>query len=179
MTSIYGLTSVPLLSSTDIKLPHILDPPLGTLHPWSCMDILADIHGRAHSFLLIQPRGVLLACHRAGTRQSAHCGNSSFSLPSKVGSSRMKLVHLAHAVHTPAHSGMPLSSPGAMRRSQLWWRIHDWPCSSFKMYEGTSFMTWHSTSCGLSSHQSLIFLFPWYESPFTKTILPGSKWNGI
>ena len=119
MTSVYWWMSIPLLSYTDTELLHAHNPPCWTFHPWSCMDIPANIHGRACSFLLMFPRGVLLPCCRAGTRQSAPCGNSSFSLPSGVGSSRVKLVHLAHVVHTPTHSGMPVSTSGAMR-SQLW-----------------------------------------------------------
>ena len=145
--------------------PSCSQSPLGTFHPWSCMDVLANIHGRTHSFPLIHPRGVLLTWCKVGARQSAHCGDSSFSLPSRVGSSGGKLVHLAHAVHTPAHGGMPISSTEVMR-SQLQWRICDQPYWSFMMYKGTSFMTWHSTSFSLSSNQSLIFLFLWHESAF-------------
>ena len=173
MTSIYGLMSVPLMSYTGIDLLYHHNPPLGTFHPWSCMDVLANVHGRACIFLLIHPIGVLLAWCRVGARQSAHCGNSAILLPSGVGLSRMELVHLVAVVHTLVHCVMPLSISGVMR-SQLHWRIWDQPCSSFMRYEGTSFVTWCSTSYGLSSFWSLIFLFPWYESAFTETRLPGS-----
>ena len=53
MPSIYGLMLVPLLSYADIELPHASNPPLWILLPWSCMDVLNDIHGRMHSFPLI------------------------------------------------------------------------------------------------------------------------------
>ena len=91
MTSINELISVP-------QFLHAHNPPLGTFHPWSCWDALVHVHGRAHSFPLIHTGGVMLAWCRVGVRQSAYCGNSSISLPSGVGSSRMKLVHLAHVV---------------------------------------------------------------------------------
>ena len=139
MTSINGLTLVPLPSSADNELLHAHNPPLGTFHPWSFWDVLSDIHGRTHSFPLIHPRGVLLVWCNMDTRQSAHCGIFSISLLSGVGPSMVRLVHLSHAVHTPTLSGMLLSSSGAMRRSQLWWRTCDWSCFSFMMYEGRSF----------------------------------------
>ena len=109
------LISVPLLSSADIELLHDHDPPLGTFHPWSYVDILADVPGRAGSSPLICPSWVLLVWSRVGTRQSAHCGDSSISLPSKFGFSRDKLVHLAGEVCTSPHSGMPLFTSGVMR----------------------------------------------------------------
>ena len=55
----------PLQSHTDLEHLHTHGPPLGTFHPWSCMDILVDIHQGACSFLLIHPRGVLIAWCRA------------------------------------------------------------------------------------------------------------------
>ena len=170
MIIVNGLIMVPMQSSADNEFLHAHNPPFGTFHPWSCWDVLASVHGRACSFPLIHPRGVFLTWCRAGTRQSACCGNSSISLPSGVGSPRVKLVHLACVVCTLA-----LSTSGVMRRSLLQWRIHDLPYSSFTMYKGTSFLAWCSTLYSMSSYWSLIFLFPWYKSAFTKTKLPGSN----
>ena len=109
MMNITKLISVHLPSSTDIEFLHMHDPPLGTFHPWSYMNVLANIPGRACSFPLIHPTGVLLAWYRADTRYSAHCGDSSISLPSGVSLPGVKLVHCAHEACMSAHSGMPLS----------------------------------------------------------------------
>ena len=48
--------------------------------------------------------------------------------------------------------------------------FHTW---SFTSYEGTSVMIWCTTSWGLSSHLSLIFLFPWKASALTRMRQPG------
>ena len=69
ITSIYGLISVPLLSYANVELLHTPNPPLRTFHPWSSMDIVANVHGKACSFLLTHPRGVLLAWCRVDARQ--------------------------------------------------------------------------------------------------------------
>ena len=88
------------LNSLTLSILH-----LESFHPWSCMDVLADMsmgeHIASHWSTLEE---VLLAWCRVGTRESALCGNSSFSLPSRVGSSRVKLVHLACAVHAHLHT---------------------------------------------------------------------------
>ena len=83
MMNITGLISIPLPSPTDIEPLHMYNPPLRTFHPLSYCghSMAASVPGRAHSSPLIHPRGVLLAWHRADTRQSAHCGNSSISPP--------------------------------------------------------------------------------------------------
>ena len=66
--------------------------------------------------------------------------------------------------------GKPCSE--AIRRSQLWCRMCGCLCWSVTSYEGMSVMTWCTTSWGLSSHLSLIFLFPWRTSALTKTRSP-------
>ena len=65
----------------------------------------------------------------------------------------------------PCTKGTPVS--GAMR-SQLQCRMHECPCWSFTSYKGTSVMIWHTTSWDLSSHLSLIFLFPLKVSALTR-----------
>ena len=179
MTNITRLILVPLPSSADIELLHTHDTPLGTFHAWSYVDVLVDVSRRAHSSLLIHPRGVLLAWCRVGTRQSAHWGNSTISLPLEISFSRVKLVHLAHVVHTSAHGGMLLSTSQVMRRSQLQWRICDGPCSSSKIYEGASFVAWCPTVCGASSHRTLIPLFPPIWVCLHQDKIARLQWNGI
>ena len=80
------------------------------------------------------------------------------------------LVHLSHAWQTPTHKGTPASD--VMRRSQLWCRTCEFLCWSFTSYEGTSVTIWCTTLWGLSSHLSLIFLFPWKASALTRMRSP-------
>ena len=74
---------------------------------------------------------------------------------------------------TPLGSG--LNWGGAMRRGLLQCGMHDCPHWSITSYEEMSVTIWCTTSWGLSSHLSLIFLFPWKVSAFTKTRLPGFR----
>ena len=101
--------------------PH--DITIG-FHP-SSVDALVDIHGRSHNFPLIHPREVLLAGHWVTALPLLSCGIIICSLPSEVCLHEVGLVHLSHAWWTPIHKGMPTTD--AMRRSQLWWRMHDLP----------------------------------------------------
>ena len=139
----------------------------------SSVDAPVDIHGRRHSFPLIHPREVLLAWHWVITRPLSSCGIVSLSLHLGVGLTGVVLVHLSHAWQTPTHKGTPVSD--AMRRSQLWCRICDCPCWSVTSYEAMSVVIWCTTSWGSSSYLSLIFLFPWKVSAFTKTRSPGFR----
>ena len=131
------------------------------LHP-SSVDAPVDVHGRSHSFPFIHPREVFLVWCWLITRPLSSCGIVSLSLPLGVGLTGVGLVHLSHTWWTPTHKEMPASD--TMRRSQLWCRMHECPCWSFTLYEGTSVVIWHTTWWGLSSHLSLIFLFPWKVS---------------
>ena len=142
------------------------------LHP-SSMDALVDIHGRNHSFPLIHPREVFLAQHWVVTRPSSSSGVVLLLVPPEVGWTGVGLVHLSHTWWTPIHKGMPVSDN--TRRSQLQYRMHECPCWSFTSYKGTSVAIWCTTSWGLSSHLSLIFLFPLKASALTRTRLPGFK----
>ena len=142
------------------------------LHPFS-VDTPVDIHRRSCSFLLIHPREVFLAWCWVITRPLSSHGVVLMSLPLGIGLTGVGLVYLSHAWMTPTHKGLPVSD--AMRRSKLWCRTHDCPHWSITSYEGMSVMIWHTTSWGLSSHLSLIFLFLWKVSVFTKTRLPGFK----
>ena len=79
-----------------------------TFHPWSSKDALLNLQRNAQSFLFTQPRGVsIVCCWRAG-RQFTLCCASSISLPSRVCSSRVVVVHLAHSACTPTQRGYPL-----------------------------------------------------------------------
>ena len=117
-------------------------------------------------FLFMQPREVFLAWCWVITRPSSSRGIVLLLLPLGVGLTGVGLVHPSHTWWTPTCKGMPAS--GAMRRSPLWCRMHELPDWSFTSYEGTSVVIWHTTSWGLSFHQSLIFLFPWKASALTK-----------
>ena len=141
--------------------------PLPLHITWSLHPSSVDIHGRSHSFLLIHSREVLLAWHWVITRSLSSCGIVSLPLPLGVGLTGVGLVHWSYAWQTPTHKGMPGSD--AMRRSQLWCRMHDCPHWFITLYKGKSVMTWCSTSWGPSFHLSLIFLFPLKASAFTKT----------
>ena len=79
----------------------------------------------------------------------------------------------SHTGKTPTHKGMPASD--AMRRRQLQCRAHYCPCWSVTSYKGMSFAIWCTTSWGLSSHLSSIFLFPLKASASTRTRSPGFK----
>ena len=150
--------------------------PLPLHITWSLHPSLVDashIHGRSHSFMLIHPREDFLAwCWVIARPLSSH-GVFSLSLPLGVGFTGVGLVHLSHAWWTCTHKGAPVSD--VMRRSQLWCRTCDCPHWSYTLYKGTSVMIWCTTSWGSSSHQSLIFLFPWKASAFTKTRSPGFR----
>ena len=141
------------------------------LHP-SSVDALVDVHRRSHSFPLILPREVFLAWHWVVTRPSS-CGVVLLLLPLGVGLTGVGLVHLPHTWQTPTYKEMPVSD--AMRRSQLWCRMHEYLCWSFTSYQGTSVMIWCMISWGLSSHLSLIFLFPLKPSALTRMRSPGFK----
>ena len=144
----------------------------GNLHP-SSADAPADIHGRSCNFPLIHPREVSLAwCWVVARPLSSH-GVILLSLPFVGGLTGVELVHLSHAWQTPTHRGTPVSD--AMRRSQLWCRMHDCLHWFATLYEGMSIMIWHTTLWGLSSHLSLIFLFPLKASAFIKTRSPGFR----
>ena len=170
---ITGLISIPLPSPADIEPLHMYNTPLRTFCPLSCMDIPADDPGRAHSSLLIYPRGVLLAWCRADARQSACCGDSSISLPSGVGSSRVKTgTSCSWSAHVCTWWHVPLYLRGNEKKKVM---MEDGPCSSSKMHEGMLLAAWCPTLCDVSSHQSLIPLFPQYKCTLTKAKLPGSN----
>ena len=85
------------------------------------------------------------------------------------GGAGTSVLHLADT-HT---QGMPVSD--VIRRSQLQCRTCDCLCCSVTLHEGMSVMIWCTTLWGSSSHLSLIFLFPWKASAFTKTRSPGFR----
>ena len=140
------------------------------LHP-SSVDVLADIHGRSHSFPFIHPREVFLAWCWVITRPLSSYGVVLLSLPSGVGLTGVGWVHPFHAWQTPTCKEMPASD--ATRRSWFQCRMCEFSCWSFTSYEGTSVANWHTTSWGLSSHLSLIFLFSWEASA---CLAPWSSW---
>ena len=127
-----------------------------SLHP-SSVDTPADIHRRSHNFPLIHPREVLLAWCWVNATPLSTCGVILLSLPLGVGLTGVGLVHLYQAWQTPTHKGMPVSDA---IKSWLWCRTCDCPHWFVTSYEGTSIRIWCTTSWGLSSHLSLIFLFP-------------------
>ena len=127
-----------------------------------------DVHRRSHSFLLIHPREVILAWCWMITRPSS-CGIVLLSLPR----SRLNWGLLSHTWQTPMHKGMPALD--AMRRSLLQCRMGECLCWSFTSYKGISGVIWHTTLWGLSSHLSLILLFPWKASDLTKQGLQASN----
>ena len=145
---------------------------LENLHQFS-VHTPVDVHGRSHSFPFIHPREAFLAWHWVIARPSSSCGIVLLSLPLGVGLTGVGLVHPSHTCWTPTHKGTPASDP--MRRSQLWCRMHEFPCRFFTSYEGVSVAIWNTTSWGLSSHLSMIFLFPWKASALTRSRLPGFK----
>ena len=142
------------------------------LHPPS-VDALVDVHGRSHSFPFIHPRGVFLAWCWMIARPLSSFGAVLLSFPLEVGLTGVGLVHLSHTWQIPMHKGTPASD--MTRRSQLQCKVHEFPCWAFNLYEGMSVMIWCITLWGLSSHLSMIFLFPWKASALTKMRLPGFK----
>ena len=142
------------------------------LHP-SSVDTLADIHRRSHSFLFIHPREVFLTWCWVIARPSSSCGIVLLSLPPEVDLTGVELEYLSHAWWTPTHKKMPATD--VMRRSQLWCRTCEFPCWSFTSYEWMSVTIWCTTLWGLSSHLSLIFLFPWKAYALTRMRFSGFK----
>ena len=134
---------------------------------------LVDVHRRSHSFPFIHPREVFLAWCWVITSWSSSCGVVLLSLPPGVGLTGVGLVHPSHTWWTATCKGMPTSD--AMRRSWLQHRRHEFPCWSFTSYEGMSLMIWCTTSWGLSSYLSTIFLFLWKASALTRTRSPDFK----
>ena len=150
---------------THYTLPGIFNP--------SSVDALVDVHGRSHSFPLIHPREVFLAWHWVMAIPSSSCGVVLLSLHLRIGMTEVGLVHLTHTWQTPKYKGMPASD--ATRMSWLQCRMHECPCWPFTSYKGTSVMIWCTTSWGLCSHLSLIFLFLWKASTLTRMKLPDFK----
>ena len=133
--------SVPPLQEHQCWLPYIPDPSTVSFHPWSNRDAPENVWRRAQSFLFTQPRGVPTACCWAGGRQFTLCGASSVSIPSRVCSSRVMVVHQGHLACTTIQRGVPFA--GAMRKSWYWWRTYECPvCWFFVRYKGTPSATW-------------------------------------
>ena len=129
--------------------------------------MLWEMSKRMHNFLFTHPRGVSPVWSWANNGQFALSGTSSVSLTSRVCSSRVVVVHLAHLVHTIIQRGVP--SVGAMRKSQFQWSTGEHRvCWFLMMYEGTPTATWWSTSYGSSFHQSFTFLLPLYVSALAR-----------
>ena len=175
--SIYGLRHLSLHQTCTILLAILSGRHTCWLHiTWnlhlSSVDPPADIHVRSHSFLLIHHREGFLAWCWVITRPSS-CGVALLWLLLGVGLTGVGLVHLSHTWQTSTHKGMLGSD--VMRRSQLWCRMHECPCWSFTSYKGMSIMIWCTTSWGLSSHLSLIFLFPWKASALSRMRSPDFK----
>ena len=145
------------------------------LHP-SSVDTPVDIHRRSCSFPFIHLREVFLAWCWVITRPLSPCDVVLLSLPLGVGLTGVGLVHPSCAWWTPTCKGTWASDTTV--RSWLWCRMHEFPWSSFTSYEGTSVMIWNTTSWGLSSHLSRIFLFPWKVSALTGTRLLGFQTYG-
>ena len=146
--------------------------PTPTTLTWSLHLFSVDTNGRSHSFPLIHPREVFLAWCWMITRPLSTHGILLLSLPLGVGLTGVGLVHLSHALQTPIHRGTSVTD--AMG-SQLQCRMCDCLHWSIISYEGMSVTIWCTTSWGPSSHLSLVFLFPWKVSAFTKTKSPGFR----
>ena len=129
-TSWWHLQAVTSLPPPNICNPADIAHPLHitwSLH-LSSVDAPVDVHSISCSFLLIYPREVCLAWCWVITRQLFSHGIFLLSLPLGAGSTGVGLVHLSYAWWTPTHRETTVS--GVMRRSLLWWRIHDCPCWS-------------------------------------------------
>ena len=90
----------------------------------SSVDVVVDVHGRSHNFLLIHPREVLLALCWVIARPLSILGIFSQSLSSGVGLTGVWLVHQSCAWQTPTNKGMPVSD---VMRNRLQWRMCDCP----------------------------------------------------
>ena len=145
-----------------------------TTHYLKSSPILSGCSGRCPwEKSLIHPREVFLAwCWVDVIPPSSH-GVVSLSLPLGVGLTGVGLVHQSHTWWTPIQEGIPASD--VISWSLLQYRMHDCLHWSLTSYEGTSVVIWHITSWGLSSHLSLIFLFPWKASALTRTRSPGFR----
>ena len=171
---IHGLTSIPPPSACN-PVHHSVNEDIHVHYTWPrnfthlWWTLWLAYMGEAIDSHLYHPREVSLAWCWVITRPSSSCGVVLLSLPLGVGLTGVGLVHLSCA--WPTCKGTPASD--TMRRSQLWCRMHEFPDWSFTLYEGISVTIWHTTSWGLSSHLSLIFLFPWKVSALTRMRSPG------
>ena len=99
---------------SDVDFCTPLIPLHQTFHPWSSKEALENVQMNMWSFLFTHPRGISHVWHWAGDGQFALCGTSSVSLPSRVSSSRVVVVHLACLAHMTIQRGVP--SVGVMRK---------------------------------------------------------------
>ena len=97
---------------------HMPQIPLHqTLHSLTSQEAPENISMNAQSFLFTHPSGVLPVWHWASNGQFTLCGTTSVSLSSRVCSSRMVVVHLAHLALRTIQIGVP--SLGVMRKMVL------------------------------------------------------------
>ena len=131
-TGIYWLTSVPPSNAHEPSGNSVKEGIHGhytwTLHP-SSVDAPVEVHRRSHSFPFIHPREVFLAWCWVIARLLSSCDVALPSLPPGIGLTGVGLVHLFHTWQTPMHKGIPASD--AMKRGQLWCRMHEFPCWPF------------------------------------------------
>ena len=117
--------------NTDVNFHTPLIPLHQTFHPWSNKEAPENIWMNKWSFLFTHPRGASPVWCWASDGQFTLCGASSVSLPSRVCSSRLVVVHLSHLAQMIIQRGVP--SVGAMRKSWVWWRTHEHPVCWFLM----------------------------------------------
>ena len=125
-TQSYHLSLTGVISTYSARMLTLTATPL---HP-STLDFSPFIypgssgkHLNAQSLLFTHPSGAGPVWHWAGNGQFAFHGASSVSL-FRVCSSRVVVVHLAHLACTTIQRWVP--SVAAMRKSQFWWRTHEY-----------------------------------------------------
>ena len=142
-----------------------------SLHP-SSVDALADVHGRSHNFPLIHQgslSGLMLGDHHTTILSWCILVVTPFGSGLNWGGAGTSVPCLADT-HTQGNTSFWCNE-----KSQLWCRMCDCLHCSITSYKGKSVKFWCTTLWGSSSHWSLIFLFPWEASAFTKTRLPGFR----
>ena len=164
-----------LLAILSIKIVHTHYTLPGIFIYLHWMHSSWHLHGRSHSFPFIHPREVFLAWHWVIARLSSSCGIVLLSHPPgsrlNCGGAGTSAPYLADAYAQGNTCFWHYEEEPAMQCRSTWI-----PMLVFHFIWGdVCHMIWCTILWGLSSHLSLIFLFPWKASALTRMRSPGFK----